>query len=258
MIILSIDTDWAPEAATRRVLEKVRALGLKVTVFFSTPGPLPPWPELEIGCHPDLSRRRPLAGDQGAALSMAERKHDLAVDQAESSILQEYRRAFPEARAVRTHRFYWHSDLARNMAQNGFIHDSSMILPYHPNLKGFKSGRLYRWPVWASDHLHLARRLPLDRLALPHLDEPGLKIFCFHVAYLYLNAHSLDEFNMIKTRLGDDDYEAPAGRAPGVWNLFELLAEKIYRKSKGCWLSEIPAEYLSRGNLDDCIENEVK
>ncbi|MDL2259739.1 hypothetical protein LJB99_02535 [Deltaproteobacteria bacterium OttesenSCG-928-K17] len=242
---MTIDTDWAPEEATRAVLEKVRALGVKTTVFFSTPNPLEDWPLLETGCHPDLSRRR-TPFDESAGLGMASMQHDRAVDLAEADILARYRQAMPGARAVRTHRFYWHSDLARNMAANGFEHDSSMILPYQPGLKGFKSGRLTRWPVWASDHLHLARRLPFDSLRLPNFEEPGLKIFCFHVAYLYLNASSLDDFNMIQSRLDNAD----GGRArsgPGVWNLFEMLAGKILEKSQGRWLSEIPPEYVVTG-----------
>jgi len=243
MILLTIDTDWAPDGATRAVLEKVKALGLKTTVFFSTPSPVEPWPLLEIGCHPDLSRRR--APDIfHSPLAMAARAHDAAVEADESFILGEYRQAFPLAEAVRTHRFYWHSDLSRLMSRCGFIHDSSMILPYHPGLKGFKTGRLKRWPVWASDHLHLARRLPLDRLAMPHWDDPGLKIFCFHVAYLHLNASSLDDFNMIGQRLEDEDFKARPG--PGVWDLFEMLAERIYKESSGCWLKDLPDDLLVR------------
>lgn len=261
MIILTIDTDWAPPEATSAVLEKVKALGLKCTVFFSTPSPVPFWPQLEVGCHPDLSRR--LATDEGGELltgehddhlALASMGHDQGVDRTEAGILDSYRRVFPQAEAVRTHRFYWHSDLARNMSARGFVHDSSMILPYHPNLMGFRAGRLHRWPVWASDHLHLARRLPLDRLEMPNWDQPGLKIFCFHVAYLHLNAGSLDDFNMINQRLS----RAPAGGAaerpakfenrgnskPGVWNLFEMLAEKVARRSRGWWLKDIPPEYL--------------
>ena len=244
MIVLTIDTDWAPEAATRAVLEKVRALGLKVTVFFSTPSPVDYWPEVEVGCHPDLSRRRVPADDGGGPLAMASLDHDTAVDEAEGRILQSYRETFPEALAVRTHRFYWHSDLSRNLAGHGFLHDSSMIVPYHPGLYGFRVGKLTRWPVWASDHLHLARRLPLDRLALPHWRDPGLKIFCFHVAYLHLNATSLDDFNMVKKRLaGGENVPVSDGR-PGIWNLFERLADAAQKESGGLWLSEIPPDYI--------------
>jgi len=246
MILLTIDTDWAPDGATRAVLEKVKKLGIKTTVFFSSPSPVEPWPLLEVGCHPDLSRRQVPEMGHGP-LAMADMEHDAAVDQAEGRILADYRETFPGAEAVRTHRFYWHSDLSRLMAKSGFAHDSSMILPYHPGLKGFKVGRLKRWPVWASDHLHLARKLPLDRLAMPHWNEPGLKIFCFHVAYLHLNAAGLGDFNMIEQRLADEDCRA--GTAPGVWNLFERLAEEIFRKSDGHWLSDIPDDYLVKTYL---------
>lgn len=241
MIILTIDTDWAPLEATREVLEKVRALNIKTTVFFSTPSPIQPWPLLEVGCHPDLSRRQGL-NLEAAPLALADPAQDQAVTEDEKNILGEYRQAFPKATALRTHRFYWHSDLPRLITGHGFAHDSSLILPYHPGLKGFKVGRLTRWPVWASDHLHLARKLPLDRLALPNWSEPGLKIFCFHVAYLYLNSASLGDFNMIDQTLADQKSRPSA--APGVWNLFEMLAEEIYKKSEGHWLSEIPADYL--------------
>ncbi|KXS56183.1 MAG: hypothetical protein AMR96_04275 [Candidatus Adiutrix intracellularis] len=252
MIILTIDTDWAPAGPTRIILEKVRALGIKTTVFFSTPSPLPSWPLLETGAHPDLSRRC-VPDDGGGPLSMATLKHDADVLSAESQILQDYRTALPEAEAVRTHRFYWHSDLARVMGRTGFTHDSSLIIPYHPGLMGFKTGRLYRWPVWASDHLHLMRRFPLNRLALPYLDSPGLKIFCFHITYLYLNAQNLEDFNMIKTRL-NNDHEPMKRAGPGIWNLFEMLAEKIYKTSEGSWLRDLPASHFLQ-NLELTNEN---
>lgn len=248
MIILTIDTDWAPDHATIDVLERVRALGVKATVFFSTPNPVGYWPLLEAGCHPDLSRRvadniSP-SGRPHEALALADKEHDNAVEKAEEEILNGYRHSFPSAEAVRTHRFYWHSDLSRLMAKTGFKHDSSLILPFHPNLKGFRVGRLTRWPVWSSDHLHLARRLPLDRLAMPSWSEPGLKIFCFHVAYLYLNSADLGDFNMIKEGLSAEDSLPARDARPGVWNLFEALAAEIKKESQGCWLSEIPESQI--------------
>ncbi|MDR1576639.1 MAG: hypothetical protein LBT86_00180 [Deltaproteobacteria bacterium] len=243
MIILTIDTDWAPQEATAFVLKKVQALGVKTTVFFSDPSPIPYWPLLEVGAHPDLSRRHAFQ-DPGGSMAMASFEHDAQVMAAESHILSQFKKNIPEAEAVRTHRFYWHSDLARVMAKNGFLYDSSMILPYMPGLKGFRVGRLLRWPVWASDHLHLGRHFPLDRLAMPYLDEPGLKIFCFHVTYLYLNARSLEDFNMIRVRLGQDQEEHKPLPGAGVWTLFELLAERIAKTSTGRWLRDLPEDLI--------------
>jgi hypothetical protein len=242
MILLTIDTDWAPDYATRAVLEKVRALGVKTTVFFSTPSPAEYWPELEPGCHPDLSRRVARI-DEGplSPLALGSHAHNAAVEKAEEDILTAYKSAIPGAAAVRTHRFYWHSDLSRLMARTGYSHDSSMILPYQPGIGGFKVGKLCRWPVWASDHLHLARRLPFDRMEMPNWGEPGLKIFCFHVAYLYLNIHSLDDFNMIQKGLSNEEPPKPGG-PPGVWNLFEMLANEILKSSKGLFLNELALE----------------
>ena len=245
MIVLTIDTDWAPQAATRAVLERVQNLGVKVTTFFSTPSPVSAWPLLETGCHPDLSRRRTVLNDEETDhLAVATPAHNQAVDVAEGDILADYRTAFPEAGAVRTHRFYWHSDLPRLMTRHGFCHDSSLILPFHPDLKGFRVGRLTRWPVWSSDHLHLARKLPLDRLEMPNWREPGLKIFCFHVAYLYLNASDLGDFNMIREGLSENSPPQATDGPPGVWNLFEALAAEVLKESPGVWLSEIPSQYI--------------
>ncbi|MDR1083489.1 MAG: hypothetical protein LBP22_01215 [Deltaproteobacteria bacterium] len=243
MIILTIDTDWAPHEATASVLNKVRALGIKTTVFFSAPSPVPYWPLLEVGAHPDLSRRH-VPSDGGGPMSMATMEHDRDVQKAESDILSAFRVSIPEAECVRTHRFYWHSDLARVMAKNGFLYDSSMILPYLPGIRGFKVGNLTRWPVWASDHLHLLRRFPLDRLEMPYLDEPGLKIFCFHVTYLHLNVRSLADFNMISKRLSPGQSPPEPRTGAGIWTLFELLAGKIAKTSQGCWLRDIPESWL--------------
>ena len=244
MIVLTIDTDWAPEEATRAVLAKVQALGIKVTVFFSAPPPAPLWPLLEIGAHPDLSRRQAPPAE-GGPLASAGPEHDRAALEAEAEILGCCRQALPEARAVRTHRFYWHSDLPPLMARAGFLHDSSLILPYQPGLMGFRVGRLTRWPVWASDHLHLVRRFPLDRLEIPYWDRPGLKIFCFHVAYLHLNVSRLEDFNMIKTRLTDAVGPASAAsRSPGVWDLFQRLADRVRSRSGGLWLRDLPEDFI--------------
>jgi hypothetical protein len=193
---------------------------------------------LEPGCHPDLSQRTPAFNAAIAPLQMAPREHSAAVEEAEAGILREYKTAIAGAKAVRTHRFYWHSDLSRLMARTGFEHDSSMILPYQPHLTGFKVGRLKRWPVWASDHLHLARQYPCNKLEMPNWSTPGLKIFCFHVAYLYLNANNLGDFNMIREGLAGEEAPKNSGK-PGVWDLFELLAGEIARKGTGWFLGEL-------------------
>jgi hypothetical protein len=244
MILLTIDTDWAPDPMVKIVLDKVRALGIKTTVFFSTPSPVPYWPELEVGCHPDLSRRFVPRGQADNFMAMASLEEDLAVDRAESNILEGYRQIIPGATAVRTHRFYWHSDLSRTMIKNGFEDDSSMILPFFPGIKGFRVGKLNRWPVWSSDHLHLVRKLPLDSFSMPNFSQPGLKIFCFHVAYLFLNVRNLLEFNMIKKRLDNENETPQGGGGPGIWDFFELLAGQIYKKSPGFWLKDIPEDYV--------------
>ena len=255
MIILTIDTDWAPEEATLAILEKIKSLPIKTTVFFSTPSPLAPWALLEAGCHPDLSRRQaqPSLEAQASlesALAPATLEHDAAVKEAEGAILADYRQVFPQAQAVRTHRFYWHSDLSRLLVSQGFSHDSSLIMPFHPGLKGFRVGRLTRWPVWSSDHLHLARGLPLDSLRMPNWADEGLKIFCFHVAYLYHNTSCLKDFNMI-TASQPSERNKTISRKAGVWDLFLNLSEEVYKRStSGYWLSEIPQdEYILKQEL---------
>lgn len=226
MIILTIDTDWAPEWATAEIMDRLNRLGLKATVFFSTPPPVAPGPNIELGAHPDLSK------DNHSILTEAE-------------ILDDYQANIVKSQCLRTHRFYWHSDLPKLLVQKGFSCDSSMILPYHPGLKPFKVGRLKRFPVWASDHLHLARGYDCGKINLPNWHTEGLKIFCFHVAYLYLNSKSLSEFNMINEDWPDKNALKADGR-PGVWNLFERLADEIAKTSGGHWLSELPEEmYVS-------------
>lgn len=244
MIVLTIDTDWAPDHAVKAVLDKVRALGVKVTVFFSTPSPVEYWPNLEVGCHPDLSQRETSFAEEGP-LAAASTEHSQAVALDEARLLADCRAAIPGAEAVRTHRFYWHSDLPRLLTRQGFQHDSSMIMPFHPGLLGFKTGKLYRWPCWSSDQLHLARKLPFDRLEMPHWRDRGLKIFCFHVTYLYLNTHSLADFNMVRAWL-PEGAAPPRSGAPGVWDLFELLAnETLKTGSTGRFLRELAPEWLA-------------
>ncbi|MGL4208568.1 MAG: hypothetical protein ACRCTY_04195 [Candidatus Adiutrix sp.] len=246
MIILTIDTDWAPQAAVEDVLTRVQALGLKHTVFFSEPPTMALGPQVELGCHPDFlgSHTPPKAPKHDEAIMAPPQTGRGAepqgvIEQDESAIIKGYRQAFPTASAIRTHRFFWHSDLSRLFVGHDFLNDSSLILPFHPGLCGFTVGKLRRWPVWSSDHLHLARKLPLNRLEMPNFNAPGLKIFCFHVAYLYLNSSSLAGFNMINHQI-TEKHKSYQNHKCGVWNLFELLAEKIYKKGQGVWLGELP------------------
>jgi len=250
MIILTIDTDWAPDNATQAVLERIKKLGIKVSVFFSTATPIPLWKEIEAGCHPDLSNRLMENEVWDAAKSFpaqAKSSYEAGVKKFETEVLQSYKKMMPGVSLIRTHRFYWHSDLPKVYKLTGFTHDSSMILPYQPQIMGFKTGSVLRFPVWASDHLHLARKFPLDTLKMPYFDSPGLKIFCFHTAYLYLNTSSLEDFDMTHTR----ELAPPQTKKAGIWNLFELLAERIYKTDGACHLKDIPSDFvLKNGRYD--------
>jgi len=243
MIILTIDTDWAPDNATTAVLERIRKLGIKASVFFSTAPPVPLWEKIEAGCHPDLSNRLIKSDIWDAAQTFpaqATPAYESSVRDFETAVLNSYKKLMPQADLIRTHRFYWHSDLPKVYKAAGFTLDSSMILPYHPHISGFRTGSVLRFPVWASDHLHLARKFPLDVLKMPGFDSPGLKIFCFHVAYLYLNTSSLADFNMVQMR----ELRPPQTKKAGIRDLFELLAERIYKTGEAYHIKEIPEEFV--------------
>jgi hypothetical protein len=176
MIVLTFDTDWAPQFVIDEVMAILREAGVKATFFYTSSYWGTDDPLFERAIHPNFMS----GSTQGAS---------------EDEILRRLKTWYPDAVGSRSHRLYWHSGLAGRLSNVGILYDSSLILPFHQNLEPFEIQGMTRFPFWWSDPLHLARDLPFSCLQLPNVDRPGLKVFNFHPIHIYLNTSDLGNFS---------------------------------------------------------------
>lgn len=172
MIILTFDVDWAPPFVVHFVLDKLRELGLRATIFCTSPLKIEDEHNFELAIHPNFMP-------------------DSTQGSSEDDVLNVMQAWFPHACGIRTHRLYWHSGLIHKLQRRGFLYDSSILLPFHPHIQPVKTEMIVRFPIWWTDNLHLTSGLILDKIDLPGLQSPGMKIFNFHPIHIYLNTNHL-------------------------------------------------------------------
>ena len=215
MIVLTFDTDWAPQFVIDHVMAELKAARVKTTFFFTSPYNVGDELLVEKGIHPNFMS----GSTQGAS---------------ESEVLINLKTWYPDAVGSRSHRLYWHSGLAKRLTDRGILYDSSIIMPFHPNLEPFKTQGITRFPFWWSDPLHLTSNLPFDCLNFPNLDKPGLKVLNFHPIHIYLNTKDLDAYSVMLNQV--QLIETTPGvlsqfrqKGYGIGTLFSDILEYIYR-----------------------------
>lgn len=236
MIVFSFDSDWAPQFVIDHVAEKLDAAGIRATFFLTSPYVISARTDIEIGIHPNFMS-------------------DSTQGKTEKEVLGTLKRWHPSAVGSRSHRFYWHSNLADTLSEGGILYDSSILMPYQPRLAPFKVGRIMRIPVWWSDGLHLLSRMPFKVSELPNLNKPGLKVFNFHPIHIYLNTASQDRYHTM-VKIVDPLFEADPEVLSsykedgfGIGTLFGDLLEYVAgHDKKSMMLKEIRQDRQKRGH----------
>ncbi|MBW2107103.1 MAG: hypothetical protein JRI36_00340 [Deltaproteobacteria bacterium] len=217
MIVLSFDSDWAPQFVIDYVAGKLEAAGVSATFFLTSPYVMHDRADIEIGIHPNFMS-------------------DSTQGNTENEVLTTLKRWHPSALGSRSHRFYWHSNLSDRLADSGILYDSSIFMPYQSFLMPFKVGRIMRIPVWWSDGLHLLSEMPFRVSELPNLEKPGLKVFNFHPIHIYLNTRSPNGYRE-KVKMINPLFEADPEallrlkeNGFGIGTLFADLLEYVARQ----------------------------
>jgi hypothetical protein len=148
-------------------------------------------------------------------------------------ILTSLKNYFPEAVGVRTHRLYWNAGLLKFFARQGIIYDSSLLMPFQPNLRPYKHMGVVRFPIWWSDGIHFERDLPLSRFDVPGMGMPGLKVLLFHPVYIYLNAldrlwtrHALESLGGLANATSQS-LEPFRRSGPGMETVFKAVLQSL-------------------------------
>lgn len=230
MIILTFDSDWVPPFILDDLARLLAEGDLRGTLFVTDKEMNPAEGRLEVGLHPNL---------------MA----DSTQGKTPADVIAMLTAAHAGARSIRTHRLFWHGGLLSLLAKAGLRYDGSSAMPFHPGLRPVRIGGLLRLPIWWGDNLHLMEDLPCDRVELPALAAPGLKVFNFHPIHLYLNTVSLADYRATMQSIRSLPEATPemlapyVQKGPGLRDFFKALAGNCRRANEGrLTFSEVMAE----------------
>lgn len=222
-VCITLDVDWAPEAAIALAAERLAASGVRATWFLTHPSPeverLRADPGgFELGIHPNF-----LPGSSHGATVPEVLRYCLSL--------------VPEAVSMRTHGLFQSGQLLDEvLATTGITTDSSMFIPgawgVQPFRQKFHSGTLTRVPfIWADDYKMLADGD--SPLAAPDPADPGVQVYLFHPIHIALNTRNHDHYRRFRRAVGDtaaataDDLRRHRYPGYGIANCFEDLVAHL-------------------------------
>jgi hypothetical protein len=191
-VVITLDTDWAPDLVIDFVAERLVRHGVRATWFVTHLSPaierLRQHPELfELGIHPNFDPPS-THGDTPAR------------------ILRHCMGLVPDAISLRTHGLVQSTVLLDQvLAETPIKVDVSLYLPHVPGLCPVEYWRrkrpLLRVPYFWEDDLEMERAAPCwDVRRLLSLGE-GLKVFDFHPFHVYLNSADIRPYRALKERV---------------------------------------------------------
>ena len=192
-LILTFDTDWAPDQAINTVADILINKKVRSTWFITHDSTaikkLKSHPDLfELGIHPNF---------------YANSTQGKTVDQVMRYLLK----LLPNAELMRTHGLYQSANLFKSIIGKYNIKgDVSILLPETPFIqphvldlgKRF-GGKIVRVPFFWEDDVEMGRKKPRWSLnKISNIKTSGLKIFNFHPIHVYLNTETFDRYEKAK------------------------------------------------------------
>ena len=182
-IVVTVDLDWACEAAIVDVLDWLRAAAIPTTVFITHRSAIVTerLGELEVGLHPyfapDSSH-----GDSLAAVT----RHVLTLPH--------------NLRAFRCHRFVVSNEIREVMAEAGMTVSSNVCTDLESVAPFRDRFGLLEVPIFLEDGGYLFRRRPLDGApaVTDLLDRPGPKVVVIHPMHFAVNTPRFEYMVEIK------------------------------------------------------------
>ncbi len=221
-VILTTDTDWAPDFVIATILEAVKIFGHKLTIFATNRSDLLQNlndDSFEIGLHPDFTMRH----------------HNTPFKSVMDNLLELY----PNAKGMRSHCDFFGDNIANLAHDIGLKYDVSVFEWNCPALQGHVDyNGLVRLPYFWEDGIHLNMEIPLDWSQI-RLNTPGLKVLNVHPILIYMNCKSDEDRrtfvrqhkDLTQIRSADIDPVVRSERGiRDVWmELLEMLAENKVR-----------------------------
>lgn len=238
-VVLTLDTDWAPDCAIDWVARCLVQQGVRATWFVTHRSPaverLRDHPDLfELGIHPNF-----LPGSS----------HGSTPD----AVLEHCMQLVPDASSLRSHALVQSTPiLARIMALTPITTDVSLFLPYTPFLRPLEYGvgdrQLLRVPYFWEDDVEMQQKKPCWRLG-PLLDiGAGLKVFDFHPIHVYMNGADMGQYRELASRAGRLQDTCKSGFSGlvrprvGTQSLFVELVEYLSAR-QSTWVRDLEAHW---------------
>lgn len=233
-LILTLDTDWAPDFVIEEVAAQVRGTGVRAT-WFATHGSkvideLSRLEGFEVGIHPNFL---PGSSHGGTA----------------EEVLRHCKALFPAAESMRTHGLVQSTRILAAASRAGIRTDVSLFLPHRaarPIEFHVEGGILLRVPYAWEDDFEMISPRPAWRLdEFLRSTGPGLVVFNFHPIHVYLNSSTMAPYRSLckaVPRLNDAprplvERYVRAAAGPGTRSLFDEVLEHLKvtgRSRRGC------------------------
>jgi hypothetical protein len=192
-LLLTFDTDWAPDQTINAVADILINERVRSTWFITHDSPaikrLKNNPGLfELGIHPNFCPD----SSQGKTVD---------------EVMRYLFKLLPKAQLMRTHRLYQSWDLLKTIIGKYpikgdfsiFLPETPFIQPHVLDLRNRFGGKIVRVPFFWEDDVEMCRKKPRWSLKkLANIKTPGLKIFNFHPTHVYLNTETFDRYEKAK------------------------------------------------------------
>lgn len=212
---VTADQDWAPEWATKFLLEWAEERDIPLHFFTTNPS------ETILGAH-----REGRVGLGWHPNFLRQSTHGTT----EAEVVAHMAAFAPDVRSVRSHAFSESSLAWSALEEVGITVDSQGPSDMAGYLVPFvHASGIVRFPVWFEDDVWL-KNLPEDAdpaMLWPSFDAPGLKILNLHPIHMALNTPTFEYYNELRPRLYTEG-AADIPSAPwGVRDVVEAIVDRV-------------------------------
>jgi len=212
MFVISIDTDWAMPSLVNDVATTLNDFKISGTFFLTNKIDYSNLSNHELAIHPNFEGSINFENILEKTLSILPQKH---------------------CKGSRSHKLYYNSSLPQIYQKFGLEYDSNYILPnYEKPLPFFiPHSNILEIPFFFGDDALLTNKSNFN-LSKIDLNDIGVKVFMFHPIHLFLNSHSMDSYQKIKSKYTDLDFlNTQINSNEGIHSFFIKLLEYIEKNN---------------------------
>lgn len=230
-LVLTFDTDWAPDFMIDEIMDDLIANDIKSTWFITHESPaikrLIEHDLFEVGIHPNIDSNSTQGNSEKEIISNLLKIHKTDL--------------------IRTHGLLSSTNLTIRCVQDYKMKiDSSLLMPHAPELAPFKmkwdKAEIWKVPIFWEDDYEALQSEKVYSLNHQIFDTKGLKVFNFHPIHIHLNTVDYEIYKKLKKlKTAQDllptDTSKFTNPLQGPRTLFREIVRQITANSR--WISEL-------------------